>query len=890
MANLRQALEHVGDDEWLNKHAPLQPSIGLATDRGRAMSNPPNAPTTGVRQLDENIAAIRADWESRPKSSLQALLWSAVNTIAPDKDHDVNYAALLLLTYFQDPRPKQSDLIKQLALGQSTFYRHLNAAVEVLERSILLQLQPSLKLERPRAKPLIGRSDVLQACLTALSQGSVISIIGGSGLGKTSLGAAIAEQWKHAAFWLTFRPGLTDNVQHFIFSLALFLHQHGVPHLWQHLMASPKDVDSAKALAVIRKSFEELQSAPPLLCFDEVDLLLPNELDDTDEHAQLRAALEELIEVPRNGVPMVLIGQRLLVEPERGHVFSLGHFDTAAIRDLFQQAGLPHDDDACAIADRYTHGNPLLLQLLITLHRMGEPVLANVARMAGATTLDWFIVRVRRHLSAKEQDTLDALCVFDTATPAHLWRGQAKIVDRLVQLNLIERAADHVGLPMALRDGLYRQLPADLRDALHVSAAQACVDMGAFTLAARHFALGKQPELAIWTWHAHADDEIRHGQSQTALSIFEPMRFAPLSTAHDRQALVLILAQLHSLRGKSDDGLSALDGVSWQRDRPATVRANELRGRLLAQRGDIDAALIAYRAGLDSLSALRPMHPVTLRTELALQMLERTRDASATRREAVLAQFDLEIVLGYIEELSGDMDTARRHMLTARDLMRDTNDPVRLAKANEALGLLEARRLNVDAAVEHLEEAGRQYQAYGNIVCAVGMTNTNVAFAHLLARQFDQAVVPAQRAVDFFEGINQPYFLSNSEACLAEAFANTGRLRDAESLAWRALAHEEVSARPYALDVLAHIRRQQARFGEAEQFCKESISGATANGDAWNLALAWRTLGEVYRDSGKQLEAHDAFEHALAAFIPLGLQPDIDELRQQLNALVTHDS
>jgi tetratricopeptide (TPR) repeat protein len=681
---------------------------------------------------------------------------------------------------------------------------------------------------------------------------------------------------------------LTDNVQHLIFSLALFLHHRGISHLWQHLMASPNDVSMAKALAVIRKSFEDLRDAPALLCFDEADLLLPNELDDAGEHEQLRSALEELIEAPRHGTAILLIGQRLLVEPERGHIFTLTRFDASAVRELFQRAGLPHDDDACAAASAYTRGNPLLLQLLITLHRVGEPVLADLSRVAGAATLDWFLTRVRRRLSAKEQDLLDAICVFDTPMPAHAWRTQAKTLDKLVQLNLVERdAAGQVGMPMALRDGMVRRLPPDLRIVLHVSAAQACVDLGAFTLAARHFSLGQQPGMAIWAWQAHADDEIRHGQAQTALAIFEPLRYAPLDSNKDRQALALILAQLNSLNGKFDDGLSALDAVSWPSGHLSSTRANELRGRLLAQRGDIDAALATYRAGLDGLTTLRLTQPVTLRTELALQTLERARDVPAARREAHLAQADLDIVRGYIEELNGQMDAAQRCFASARDLLREgeVNDPVRLAKVNEALGLNEARRLNVEAAVGYLKEAGRHYRAYGNLICAAGMTDTNIAFAYLLARQYEQAVAPAQRAVDFFLDSQQPYFLANSEACLAEALTNLGQLQAAEALVWRALAHEEASARPYALQVLGHIRRQQARYAEAEQLCKEAIDISTADGDVWNAAYAWRVLGEAYRDWGKVADARGAFAHACEAFTKLGLLADANALREQISML-----
>ena len=119
MANLRQALEHVNDAEWLTSHSPLE-SAALHATPGRA-ATPPGVPQLGIKRFDERLNAIWQDWQSRPKTGLQALLWTLVRQIAPAKD--INPAALLLLTYFQDPRPKQGDLIKELALGQSIFYR-----------------------------------------------------------------------------------------------------------------------------------------------------------------------------------------------------------------------------------------------------------------------------------------------------------------------------------------------------------------------------------------------------------------------------------------------------------------------------------------------------------------------------------------------------------------------------------------------------------------------------------------------------------------------------------------------------------------------------------------------------------------------------------------------
>ena len=889
MANLRQALEHVNDAEWLKANSPLE-SAALHTSPG-AGSAPHGMPKLGIKGLDERLNTIWQDWESRPKTGLQALLWTLVRQIGPSKD--TNLAALLLLTYFQDPRPKQGDLIKQLALGQSTFYRQLNVAVQAIEHLLVTQLQPSLRLEAPLVKALVGRDDVLQLCLTALRSGAVVNLIGGSGFGKTSLGAAVAGEWrarKGAVLWHTFRPGLSDTVEQLIFTVALFLHQHGASNLWLHLITHPQDVGPGKALAMIRKSLELLHAQPPLFCFDETDLLLPNtfnELAEDEEHARLRAWLEEFTESSRSGAPILFIGQRLLIEPQQSHVFALTRFGLDETQTLFAQAGIELNAPARQAALSYTRGNPLLLQLLLTLHKVGEPVFAGLPDLASSVSLDWFLARLRRHLSAKEQELLEAVCVFDSPAPGDLWRRQTKLINRLVELNLLEwDAADHVSMTQALREAFYRQLPDDAREGLHLEAAQAYAERGANTLAAHHFVRGQQAQMAVWTWHAHRDEECRQGQAHTALRLFEPLRFAAWADEKDRRMLALVLAELYHLVGKQDEGLAVLDTAQWPVHSASTARAKELRGNLLAQRGDIQTALNEYRAGLDAWESLDFLRPVTLHVRMARHSLIRMRDGTTARHEALLARHNVEIALGEIEEEAGHLDAAHTHFQTAIEAARQVNEPVSLAKAHESMGRLEARRLHVDAAQVYLEEAGRHYASYGNVICAVGVTNTNMSYANLLARRYVDAVAPAQAAISFFKDMDQPYWLSLNEANLAEAYAHLGRPEEAESLCWRALAHEEAVVRPYCLYVLGDVRRQQGQWSAAEQLCREALASAEANADGLALGPAWTVLGEVYADWRRFADARAAFEAACRVYEQAGVPEEVAWLQVRLGELV----
>lgn len=870
MATLRQALEHIGDDNWLAKHSPLTALSAAAS----TPHTPAEAPRTGMRDIDERLAALWSDWLTREKTPLQTLIWHAVQQVRSDKD--VNLRALLLLTYFQDPRPKQRDLIRLLAIGQSTFYRQLTSAFEALERTLLTLLRPSLRLETPPARALVGRERALLELREALRGGGVLSIIGPSGIGKTALAAALYHDWSTTggpAFWYTFRPRLNDNAEFLTHALALFLHQHGASDLWLHLSTQPRDIGPARALAMIRNGLASLVRKP-LLCFDEADAILPAELHDTDDLRQVRAFVDDLALSDRGGAPLLLIGQRLIGQPERGHVYELPRLDADALGALCERGGMPLDTPARARVQAATRGNALLVQLLLALHKLGEPLDHALARLSSSTALDWYLTRLRARLTTDERDLVDALSVFDAPTSDHLWRKRGSALARLHDLGLIDvDATARIAIPPTLRDALYRQLDDGARRLLHAAAATYSEAQGEFTRAARHYALANEPARALWIWHAHRDGEIAQGQARTALNVFDSALFDGLADDADRRAWALIVADLRHLAGQHEAGLDALDAVRWQPDRPSQARMRRLRARLLAMRGDTDNAIANYRAGLEVLTTVRPVEPVLLRVELARQLLARQADAQGARREARLAKHDVDVLLGELDDNAGDLTAAAAAYQDALTAAREANDAPRIAKACELLGILEARRLDVDAATRYLHEAGAQYAAYGNVVCALGITRSNLAFTYMMARRYRDALEPAHDALRFFREMDQPYYIAINEANLAEAYAHLGDAEHAERYALSALATEESAVRSTSLCALGHARRLQRRFDEAEELCRQALAAAQAAGDMWSAAFVHQALAELYRDWGRAEAAHEAAQTAADAYAKLGLPP-----------------
>ncbi len=882
MQSLRQTLENIGDEEWLRKQSPLAslfftgPWVTNAIRQRQIL-------LTNLPEVDIRLRAIWHHWEALPKSPLQRLIWEALCQLPQDLESQSQ--ALLLLTYFEEPRSRQRAVIQALALGRSTYYRYLERAVTLLGDLVTQMLRPALQLERPQPRLLVGRTALLAHARRLLQAGRVLHLVGGGGLGKSSLGAELAAAWPaDLVFWYTFRPGLTDHFEQLLFALAYFLHQQGSSSLWLHLSANPAAADLGKSMNALRQQLAALradpQATPPLLCFDEVDLLLPDALNDRPEWRRLREFLEDLAKSDRAGAPMILIGQKLLLEPASGCLITLTPLTYGDIAILLSQAGIELASDQQEQLWRYTSGNPLLLQLFLLLHRRGEPLSTTLAQLSAPLTLEWFLARLRHHLTPSELAVLHKLAVFDGGAPRDSWRSNRKALQALYDLGLANAlGTDRIGLHPALRSLIYQQLPTEQQRELHLAAAAIFAERARFTEAAHHYMLGDQPAMALWIWYAHRDQEIQQGQVGAANRIFRTLTPDRLPDEDDRRIYALLKAQLSGWSGENSEGLQTLATVSWPAHSPGAAQAHALRGELLTTLGDIDRALVEYRQSLHVVTALRQTQEIDLHLQVGRRHFTYLNDLGQARTEATLARFDLEILQGEIEDAAGNHRVARLHYTTALELADTVTSQLpnqhRLAKLHEALGILEARYGNLESAVVHIEAAGRYYRAAGNEICAVGVTNTNLSYAYLVKRRYAEVIPPAQVALAYFADRNHPYWLALNETNLAEAYFYLGDLVNAEQHAQRALAREEPIVRPYCLYIIGHLRRVQERWPAAEQFCRDAIAEATALNDPWALGPAWLALAHCLYSAGEADHAVRALQTTLDLYQRLGATAEI---------------
>lgn len=182
-------------------------------------------------------------------------------------------------------------------------------------------------------------------------------------------------------------PGLTDHLGSLLAALGYFLWQQSATDLLEQLIADQGRLNLTVLPGLLKLDLASLRDAPPVLCFDEVDLLRPG---DSEAHARVIALLEKHC-ATRTRVPVYSSvsnrsgprwgARRVRLDGLETTV--LAHWLTASHIQL-----LPSDLDQLA---RHTNGNPHLINLFISLQHAGEPIETALARWSASPSIESLI-------------------------------------------------------------------------------------------------------------------------------------------------------------------------------------------------------------------------------------------------------------------------------------------------------------------------------------------------------------------------------------------------------------------------------------------------------------------------------------------------------------------
>lgn len=882
--HVKLALEGITTPTTLGEYSPLAAPYFLGSVlHGRAAT----AAMRGETLCAEIDQALNAMWGGSLPATGQAML-AAVAAEETDHGRGGRYDCLILeLNYFKrcfQPPPKNQAAIYHdiLHISRPTHDRHLRDAVDRLGAQLLQRLRPAIRPEQPSLQTnLLGRDQLLAQILSDLEAGKAVSLTGAGGVGKTSLGVAVTEAWDSPAiFWYTFRPTLNDQVDSLLFALGQFLHEQGASTLWHQLVADGGRVkDSNLASGLARNDLAAL-TRRPLLCFDELDFLRPLSLDQPNPH---HVQLLEVIDSLRTHAPFLLIGQRAFWESDR--LYTLAGLSPVEVAEWLATHTIPATDDDRARLYRYTGGNPRLIEFCGALHGANshEPFSAVLDQLPQSQGLLPLWHRLERRLPATERGLIHTLSVFRSPAPADAWLGgaqaDAEVLTQLLARGLVRQDEQGgVFLLPALRDIVYTDLEVEIQEAYHLRAAQIRAQRGEYTAAAHHLQRADQPEAAVQLWFPQRSNEIARGQASAALAIFAQVSQRRLSPRR-RKELLLLRSELNELAGASQRVIDELAQAEWPLDNQTTPEAMSRLGQALEAQGQAESALETYQAGLDAVAALLRQGG-QLHVQRSLTHLRR-REMQQAWREANLARFHAETMLGIVYDQRGDYTTAHAHYTTALAIAEETVFLAGIAQTHHYLAMLAGRQLDMERALPHFEKAIDFYEHVGDRVNREYVRG-NLASAYIQSRRFEAALAPAELALHFFRTMGNPFRVAQNASNLAEAHAELGNLDQAQHFAELVLQEEEPHSHPYALYTLGTVYRRRGDFLQAIAYYDHSRIIAEQNDDTYLQAFAWRALGEVYAEQGRNAQATAAFNQALDLFQTLNIAAEVRQTEQLL--------
>lgn len=849
---VERALEHLTQVDWLGSQSPLAAPyfLGSLLDSATAGQSPV---TRG--------------------QALQNALHSAAQAVSDEQQ------GMLNATFFQrNPNLNNTGVSLELGLSESTYYRRRIEAIEALAHALNQSVQPPLRNELPRAPQLalVGRSGPFASGMAALRAGHSVAITGRSGIGKTTLGAALAHDWPaERAFWFTVRPGLNDNLSSFAFALGHFLRQRGGPvasNTWRQLVADRGAPNATRILGLLRHDLAAFQATPILLCLDESDQLRP----EAHAHAEVIHAIEALSMV----TPVLLISQQALIEAQQ-HVVLTGLSLGESLALLAQEGGdliepsHPHAQQLHRIA----RGNPALLKLCAMLQKSGEPIETIMQQLESGRSIEALFNRIWKRLSDAERGLLMALAVYRAAAPPTAWQDQASIIDTLIQRDLLNLDT-HDGLAVMpqLREFVLQRVPADAQPALQHLAADTRALHGEYTEAAYHYVQAGQPALAVWLWFNHREEEQERGHAQAALALFSHIRRTDLPDEEDQRLLALLRAEHAVLQGDGNAAEQTLADVHWPINHPALAFVRQLQGDALEMQGRVEQALERYREGIRHLTGHGLDQRVRLQVKTGYIYAARLRDLPQAQQEAALALWRAEQFQGYVEEESGHFASASRHYENALNIAQRLTDQIAntaaVAEVHHHLGHLHMRTGQAEAAIRHLTIAVTHAEKTGQPVNAL-FDQLNLASAYIVAGDYETASSRAQAALILAQQIQHTFLLAGLSACAAEAELNLGHPDTAEQLATQSLLQEEEIHRPYALTVLGQVQLQRGQLDQAQRTLHMAVDSAQQSQDKFAEAPAWRALGLVLRAQQDAPAAQAAFTHAQQLLEELGLPHEV---------------
>ncbi|MCS6847397.1 MAG: tetratricopeptide repeat protein [Anaerolineae bacterium] len=783
------------------------------------------------------------------------------------------------------PGDRDDDIALDVGLARRSLYRQWPIAAEKLARAFADLVLPPLRAERPVRRPMVGREDLVSRVLADLSEGYSVSLAGAAGIGKTTVGAAVALAWqqRHAqayagerVFWYTLRAGWNDWLASFIFAMAYFLRLNGAPNTWRQAAADAGHgpLRRAPLIGVLRHDLGELAGERLLIVLDEADLLHL----DRREHREIANLLADLYHTAH----LLVIGQRPLIKTDR--LYTLPGMSREQVGQMLE-AALPgaFTPDEQQRAWQITDGNPILLCLLISLCQTGTSASDALSRYAESPSIEQMFGYLWERLPDEERILLKQLAVFRAPSPQHAWIGQADVLDSLIARGLARQDdAGGVELTPHFRPFVLARMTGEERIAHHAKAALVREAHGEYVAAIEHFIEARRPDQALRLWAAHSSAEIARGQAASVKTLLDRINIGDLDEVENRNALRAFRGQLSLILG---DGASAAREME-QAEPGSSAAMRAFIERLLGDAYELldqpERAIHHYRQAIEAYQ-VEPERAVSYQhAQLSYMYDKHLRDADKAESEAKLALINAYSAYAQAALIRGDFDAALAHYNTARPIADSVPGNHRsLSTFYARLAELLWQRGRPDEAIPLIEKSMAIERARGEQYRLL-FDYSMLSAALIVAGRHEEALAQAEAGLALAKRISSQRVTASLLANAAEACAYLGQLDKAESYAARVFELEVSQSVPYAFAVLGMIARQRRQHAKAQEYFEMAIRAARSEElrDPMGEAPAWRWLAIVHLDQGQRSAAMDAFAQALALYESMKLEHEVEATRR----------
>lgn len=674
---------------------------------------------------------------------------------------------------------------------------------------------------------------------------------------------------------------MNDNLQRVLFAVGYFFAQNGNPTLWQEAVANLESIGVDHTLNILRHAIEQSSKARDererrwVFYFDEIDLLDPA---NNSSHAAIQRLLEGLSDL----AAVVTIGHRPLFATAAS--CQLDVLSSGAAAQIIAQANWGLDSEQRAKLYEITHGNLHLLNLVISIYEQQTPLESLLEKLAQTPTMDFLLGYILQRLNAEERGLLMTLSVYRNYAPLDLWQQADlySVLTRIIDYRIAE--IDEQGgiqIVPAYRAVIYANLPEEKRQQLHKQAAEARSQRGAYTAAAYHYIEAGEPEVAVWLWREHKQQESNQGCSGEAYALFSTVD-PSLLVLEGQQVLSLLLAELAHQMNKTDLAISSVQSVLWSTP-ILKVEANILGGKVAIEQSEFGRAEDLYRESLATAEHLVEARLVQVHRGLGA-IAYRQREVETALREAKFARFEAANLEGLMQLMRYDYDQAISFYDQALTLAEELTHTRGIARTSINLARLHMQIGNFEKSFHHLAQAEACYQQVGNRAGEIGV-QTNRAAAYSLAGEFDLAITHLSTInLQASASPTIPWLRALVAQNFAEAYLGLGALDEAEQWVRQAIdvEEEDVLADPYR--VLGEIMLARGLIEEARQYINLSMEICQSVGepDLYLLGYSWRALAVVELQAQNKDKAIEALETAKELFEQINLPNEVEKTNQLL--------